>query len=349
MSNQPTIVATPSYNAGVAEAYDHLEGTYVCNPPEGTDNSDSMAEQRIAFYIPTGFESVVTAELCVDDWGTLKIIDQKTKVVKLTIDMEESAENPPGPRGGHVEWTKSDSVRLTAGEYQLVITHTNVTYQGQYADKKPYNAAKCVFSLDAPKTPVELRPVKITVFGSVIDHYHSAKTFPVEDGKYYQVPVYGMSVEGADADGNPLSDDFSVIRFMPGYNPSSNLDDRYGERNTVGMVGLADAQSHVITQYKPEYELHGAEAPSDNGALVVTGTHYLHDGPDNDEEVFGAYGCLEVFGTRGFSDLKETIKEFAGGYSDVDTESFISTLCSKSKLRIELKSTTRPSLIVDED
>ena len=156
-----------------------------------------------------------------------------------------------------------------------------------------------------------------------------------------------MSVEGTDADGNPLSDDFSVIRFMPGYNPSSNGDERYEVRNTVGMVGLADAQSYVITRYKPEYELHGAEAPSDNGALVVTGTYYLHDGPDNDEEVFGAYGCLEVFGTRGFSDLKETIKEFAGGCFDVDTESFISTLCSQSKLRIELKSTTRPGLVVD--
>ena len=133
---------------------------------------------------------------------------------------------------------------------------------------------------------------------------------------------------------------------MPGYNPESEQDERYSAMNAVGMVGLADAQSYVISEYKPEYELHGTEAAADNGALVVTGTHYLHDGPNSDSEEFGAYGCLEVFGMNGFSYLKEKIKELGGGVPEENTESYISTLCSKSKLSIELKAATRPSLVL---
>ena len=230
-----------------------------------------------------------------------------------------------------------------AGFYHVSITYENI---GGIAVNLSQLTVKVNGESMVLGTLEELRNVEIVVSGEVSGYYNSAVSFPREDGKYYKAPVYSMTVEGTDASGNALSDDFDAIRFMPGYNPSSNPDPDYSTRiEYVQMVGLADAQSYTISKYKEDYVLHGTEAPADDGALVVTGTHYLHDGPNDDDEVFGAFGCIEMFGNKGFAALKKSIKEIAGAHEDSDTEAVITYLCSNSKLRIVLEATSRPAVI----
>lgn len=152
MSNTPTITASPSYEEGVYKWYDSVSGTYTrSDSTVGTDASDSMDDTTILFEVPADYEASVNLSLTVDDWGTLTVTDEAgNEKLKLSL---TSAEDAPGVRGGHAEWSDSGSVNLPAGKYQIKIHHENVTYTGEYADKSVFNVSKCNFSLSATKSP----------------------------------------------------------------------------------------------------------------------------------------------------------------------------------------------------
>lgn len=150
MSNTPTITASPSYEAGVYKWYDSVSGTYTrSDSTVGTNASDSMDDTTILFEVPADYEASVNLSLTVDDWGTLTVTDEAgNEKLKLSL---TSAEDAPGVRGWHAEWSDSGSVNLPAGKYQIKIHHENVTYTGEYADKSVFNVSKCNFSLNGTK------------------------------------------------------------------------------------------------------------------------------------------------------------------------------------------------------
>lgn len=150
-----------------------------------------------------------------------------------------------------------------------------------------------------------LAPVEIQVSSEKSGEYTGAKTYPRNNGLKYSVPIYKAQISGFDDQGQKTAMDIEVIRFMP-YLPEGS--------NTPKMVGLAQKQSYISAYM--EYELHGAEGEADNGAFTITGNHLLHDGPDDNDDRYGAQGCIEVYGPAGFEAVKNKVVEFSRAPGD---------------------------------
>lgn len=349
--NKLEITATPEYRAGESLWYDTLNGRFFKEEKQnGTDASDSMTPEDILFKIPQGESARLNVTLSVDDWGSLTIYDSENNEklsLKLTSEEEEA-----GPRGGHVYWTKTGAVSLPAGEYTIHVEQSNVTYPEKYDSR--HNISKCEVSLTAKK--LLPRPVKILVKGKPCEEvYRQAITYPEHkvksDGslQFYDVPVFDMLVQGTDDDGKKQELAFQVIRYMPGYNPGGKWP-QHEKIDEVKMIGLSDEQKHVCPEYK-DYVLHGALAPADDGAFVIYDTHYLHDGPDGNlpDEVFGALGCLEVYGSKGFEALKEAVRSLSGMVSEDDTDEVLKKFCSKKLLTIALEAAVSPQVVPNKE
>ena len=123
---------------------------------------------------------------------------------------------------------------------------------------------------------------------------------------------------------------------------------RFGVQSTDGksahVVGLAENQRHVIKSWKPTYTVHSAPSLED-GAWVVTGTFYIHDGPDNDTEIYATIGCVEVRGPQGFvkfNDLLISLMDPAGKTRDEQ----LAAIARSGLLTIVYEKATRPALKV---
>ena len=103
------------------------------------------------------------------------------------------------------------------------------------------------------------------------------KTWAYPKGRdlgFFLIPLYEMKVMGHDSRGKPSMTVLPIFRFGV-----LSKDGR-----TAHVVGLADNQRHVIKVWKPNYTVHSAPSHED-GAWVVTGHFYIHDGPDDDSEI----------------------------------------------------------------
>jgi RHS repeat-associated protein len=178
--------------------------------------------------------------------------------------------------------------------------------------------------------------------------YRAAKTYPIFDGLLYEVPIYNLIVKKVlkkgQAETEQQSKTFQVIRFMPYLNPSKQKDKRYKlVKDEVAMIGLADTTTYTIPEYK-DYELHSTDL-GENGAFVLQGTHYIHDGPNDDTEVFGSAGCLEVFGKEGMEALKKIVAEYSESKKNTVTEQ-LKELASAGLLKAKLEKAQRPAVKV---
>ena len=79
------------------------------------------------------------------------------------------------------------------------------------------------------------------------------------------------------------------------------------------MVGLADAQTHVIKAWLPHYSVHSARS-LEIGAWQVYGNFLIHDGPDDPHnEVYASIGCIEICGMpRGFDAFNDFLISLSG-------------------------------------
>ncbi|MFV0624979.1 hypothetical protein ACBY01_13355 [Sphingomonas sp. ac-8] len=108
-------------------------------------------------------------------------------------------------------------------------------------------------------------------------------------------------MSGTNGAGRRVSTDFEVFRFGV-----SCKDGR-----TANVVGLADQQTHVVKAWIPTYRVHSANSP-ENGGWQVYGNFLIHDGPDNDTELFASIGCIEVMGRRGFVRFNDLLIALSG-------------------------------------
>lgn len=153
MSNLNISTKGNSYNANVSQWYDQVILTYRKEDlVNGTDESDSLGTQTIMFNVPTNYVATLVVSLTVDDWGELDIVSTDAPSTSLLhLGLMEGIDGEAGIRGGHVQWSKMDTVSLPAGNYLIRITQRNATYKNGYEDKKIYNISYCKARIDATK------------------------------------------------------------------------------------------------------------------------------------------------------------------------------------------------------
>jgi hypothetical protein len=183
---------------------------------------------------------------------------------------------------------------------------------------------------------MSIRDIKLTV-GNSIKGYGILKSYPVNDGEKYKMPLYVLTIEGSDNAGKAQSKDFNIFRFGI-YKPSKNA--------AVTTVGLADKQTHKIKKYKHDYELHSAGDAS-NGAWVVWKTFYIHDGADDPQtSAYGTIGCLEVCDVDGFIHFNDFIISIAGSSKSDKTDQLIE-IGASGKMVITYLKASRPPVIIN--
>ena len=146
-----------------------------------------------------------------------------------------------------------------------------------------------------------MRRVIITVGGTPVGE---AKTWAYPKGQLlgtYFVPIYKLTIRGTDDKGQAVREQFNVLRF--------GVLSKDGK--TATSVGLADVQTHRIKSWIPTYRVHSA-ASTENGAWQVYGSFLIHDGPDNDTELFATIGCIEIMGSQGFVKFNDLIISLSG-------------------------------------
>lgn len=182
---------------------------------------------------------------------------------------------------------------------------------------------------------MSIRDIKLTV-GNEIKSYGILKSYPVNDGKKYKMPLYILTIEGKDDAGDKQSKEFNIFRFGI-HKPNEN--------SQAKVVGLADKQIHKIKKYKHDYELHSAGNAS-NGAWVVWKTFYIHDGADDPQnEAYGTIGCVEVCDIDGFIKFNDFIITLSGS-TKTERDAKLIEIGASGKMVITYLKANRPPLVV---
>lgn len=177
-----------------------------------------------------------------------------------------------------------------------------------------------------------MRSVTLTVGGTPI---REAKTWAYPHGAAlgkFWIPVYKLTVAGTDSTGKPVMQTFPVFRF--------GVQSEDGK--TARVVGLAHHQMHIIKAWIPTYRVHSASSP-ENGAWQVYDNFLIHDGPDNDTELFATIGCVEIMGPRGFLKFNDLLISLMDPpRSNRDQE--LAAIGRSGRLKVIYESATRPAL-----
>lgn len=190
--------------------------------------------------------------------------------------------------------------------------------------------------------------VVVEIAGPTPDPPIRVKSYPLYDTQYHcLVPLYYINVYKAFKKSDKqfptkatysAKREFKAIRFAWFWNDGSVSDYK-----SVGnfVVGLKDHNWHRMPMYK-DYELHSVDFAG-NGAWVIKGNHYIHDGPNNHDEIFGSAGCMEVYGYNAFQDFSDTLVNYTGAANRYDAP-------RKMPIFINLLATPRPPLrLVPQD
>ncbi|XVJ69190.1 MAG: hypothetical protein HEQ39_05720 [Rhizobacter sp.] len=177
-----------------------------------------------------------------------------------------------------------------------------------------------------------MRKVKITVDGKPTGQQRTwAYPSGISLGRFW-VPIYDCHVEGTDAVGKSVREHFSVLRF--------GVQSKDGK--TARVVGLADFQMHVIKSWIPSYQVHSANSP-ENGAWQVFDNFLIHDGPDNETELFATIGCIEIMGPKGFIRFNDLLISLSGPTAKTRPEQLTEIGAAKN-ISITYQKAERPSL-----
>ncbi len=121
-----------------------------------------------------------------------------------------------------------------------------------------------------------------------------------------------MIVEGRDVAGNVVTERFCCLRFMPYLE---------GNENEPVLVQLHIPDDEITTidgciaiypeVYDVTYTVHSND-DSEEGGIVLYGNYLIHDEPDDDHDIYGGAGCIEVCGENGYNDFIQTIMTLTG-------------------------------------
>jgi hypothetical protein len=141
--------------------------------------------------------------------------------------------------------------------------------------------------------------------------------YPINNGKFYELPTFTVTVSGTDANGKPSSKCWEVYRFGI-YNNDGSVP-QYRSRGLF-VAGLADDQTYAIDRFDPAYSVHSASSV-ETGAWHVKDNFLIHDGPDIPatrtnpvaDGLYASIGCLEICGgPAGFDAFNDFIISLSG-------------------------------------
>lgn len=123
----------------------HIENTYEVGPPSTPTDSYHTTG---TFVIPDGCEGELSLFLDVEDWGTMRVLDdQSATVAEVNLSYDPTI---AGPQGGCTQHSGTASAHLKAGTYTYFVDQENITYSDPNQ-----NRSYCAFKLDVEPTPVQ--------------------------------------------------------------------------------------------------------------------------------------------------------------------------------------------------
>lgn len=332
---------------------------YNMVPTEKEDSQSQTFKGWLKVDLPSGRTCRITA--LVDDNGSFKINGVTTEIVE-------------GEHGSR-RYTPEKEVYLEPGYYFVECrvqdlkprneSYSNVKHYQAFIKWTDDNGAEVtqpvtqLFNI----TETGRRDVTICVTSNVVGTFTGAQSYPFylpreEDNsiRLYDVPIYQMVVKGRNNDGEYVEESFECLRFMP------VLED--DDTNTPTLTQL-DMSSNSIVEvngvlgiypgiYDASYVVH-SNSSAENGGIVLFGNYLIHDGPDDNNDIFGGAGCIEMFGNKRFSKLIDTIMGLTGSSSKSRKEN-LESIMNYQKLLVIVEPATVPELvennrrdIIDED
>ena len=163
-----------------------------------------------------------------------------------------------------------------------------------------------------------IREVTFTITAQTTGAY--AKVKPEYNSQdFYKVPLYRAKLSASG-----FSDIYyDVIRFGVKKN----------DAGVVRVVGLADAQTHVVSAWIPGYYSY---AGASGNAWQITGDHLIHMGPRDIVSGCMAWGCIEICYSR-MTEFNEKVLEYSGATSHGE-------IIQERKFIVKLEAASRPSL-----
>jgi hypothetical protein len=202
------------------------------------------------------------------------------------------------------------------------------------------------------------RPISITIGGTPVGQ---AVTFsyPVDNHKYYVVPLYSVTVTGTDAAGKTVTTTFKALRFGVYYDPG----DPVGASKPTGpfVAGRASHQAYTAG-FRSDYEVHSADSPEPM-AWDLKGGFLIHDGPDYPVDpaqfdpaaqgnpadpsaavnnLYATIGCIEITGDHGFTKFNDLIISLSG--SKQSGAAALTEIARRGLVKATYEKATRPRL-----
>lgn len=197
---------------------------------------------------------------------------------------------------------------------------------------KNFNHVYIARALNAVNGVKAVRKVYMVVGGVPIGE---ATTWAYPNGSSlgnFLIPTYRLTVAGSDNTGQSVSQSFEVFRFGV----------QCKDGKTANVVGLSDRQTHKIKSWTPTYRVHSARSP-ENGGWQVYDNFLIHDGPDNQSEVFASIGCVEIMGPQGFVKFNDLLISLSGPAA-TDRDEQIVEIGAARNLSITYERSARPPL-----
>lgn len=184
-----------------------------------------------------------------------------------------------------------------------------------------------------------LRKIKMTVGGAP---GRMVKTFPypVNNGKFYEIPTYQISVSGKDDARTPIARQWECYRFGVYNNDGSNTNHK---SRGLFVAGMASKQKYTIYWFNPHYSVHSATS-EEMGAWHVVSGFLIHDGPDDPmTQLYASIGCIEICGKpKGFDQFNKFILSISG--STKKAPAALVEIGKAGIIEIEYEAAIRPPL-----
>jgi hypothetical protein len=205
---------------------------------------------------------------------------------------------------------------------------------------------------------VSYRPVSITIGGSPVGETVTF-SYPVDNDKYYIVPLYNVTVDGHDAAGKAVTTIFKALRFGVYYDP----DNPVGASKSTGpfIAGRASHQKHTAG-FRSDYEVHSADW-AEPMAWDLNGGFLIHDGPDfpvdpakfnprdlgkasdpasAENNLIASIGCIEIAGDHGFTRFNDLIVSLSG--SRLSGAAAMEEIARQRLVKVVYEKASRPRL-----
>jgi hypothetical protein len=202
------------------------------------------------------------------------------------------------------------------------------------------------------------RPVSITIGGTPVGQTVTFP-YPVDNGKYYIVPLFNVTVAGSDVAGKAVTTTFKALRFGVYYDPGNPV----GASKSTGpfVAGRASHQAYTAG-FRSDYEVHSADSPEPM-AWDLNGGFLIHDGPDYPVDsakfdpgalgreadpsaavnnLYATIGCIEITGDHGFTKFNDLIISLSG--SKLSGAAALTEIARHGLVKVTYEKATRPRL-----